>query len=59
MGLFVFGWFACWHMLDLFRADALFPMFIGEVLSVFGLYGALASCIFLGLWGIALLEINS
>ena len=46
-------------MLVLFRADAPFPMFIGEELSVFDLYGALASCIFLGLWGIALLEINS
>ena len=46
-------------MLVMFQADAPFPMIIGEVLSVFGLYGALASCILFGLWGIVLLEINS
>ena len=36
MGLVFFCWFAFWHMLDfLYRADAPFPMFIGEALSVF------------------------
>ena len=35
-------------MLLLSRAVAPFPMIIGEVLSVFGFFGALASCIILG-----------
>ena len=34
-GLVLFGWFAIRLMLVLFRADAPFPIFIGEVLSVF------------------------
>ena len=29
------GWFACWQLLVLYRAEAPFPMFIGEVLSIF------------------------
>ena len=33
-GLVLFGWFACWQMLFLYRADAPFPMCIGEGLSV-------------------------
>ena len=30
----LYDWFAGWQLLILFRADAPFPMFIGEVLSV-------------------------
>ena len=42
VGLVLFGWFAFWHLLDfLYRADAPFPIFIGEVLSVFVLSGSL------------------
>ena len=37
-------WFACWQMLILYLADAPFPMFIGEVMSVFGFFGNPASC---------------
>ena len=54
MGLF-FGGFVGWQMLILYRADAPFPMSIGEVLSVLNLFLVLLDC----LWGIALLEINS
>ena len=35
VGFVLFGWFVYWLLLVLFRADAPFPIFIGEVLSVF------------------------
>ena len=40
----LFGWFACWQMFFLYRADGPFPMFIGEVLSVFRFLWEPASC---------------
>ena len=43
-GLGLFGWFAYWLVLFLYRADARFPMFIGEVLSVFRFLWEPASC---------------
>ena len=56
-----FVWLVCLLVwLVLYRADAPFPIFIGEVLSGFSLsLEALASCILGCLWGIALLVINS